>query len=50
MDDFASSAWKKGDVAVESSLPMPDFAVDNLSGRFGLDAEFWLLCSILTAA
>jgi hypothetical protein len=50
MDDFASSAWKKGDVAVESSLPIPDFVVDILRERLGLEAEFWMLCSILAAA
>lgn len=36
-------------MAAESSLPMPDLAIDILRDRFGLDAEFELLCSTLPA-
>jgi hypothetical protein len=34
-------------VANESSLPIPDLAAEILLDRFGLDAEFALLCSTL---
>ena len=49
MDDFASSAWKKGEAADESSLPMPDLAADILLPRFGVEAEFPLFCNTLAA-
>lgn len=49
MEDFASSARKKGDVTEESSLPIPDFAVEILLDRFGVDAEFALFCNTLAA-
>jgi hypothetical protein len=49
MEDFASSARKKGEVIEESSLPMPDFPAEILLGRLGVDAEFALLCSTLAA-
>lgn len=49
MEDFASFARKKGEVTEESSLPIPDFAVEILLDRFGVDAEFALFCSTLAA-
>lgn len=49
MEDFASFARKKGEVMDESSLPTPDFAVEILLGKFGVDTKFALLCSTLGA-
>ena len=49
MDDFASSAWKNGEVAEETSLPTADFVFETLLERSGLDAEFGLFCRTLAA-